>query len=117
MPEYPDDAIGHALRDLAAEGNDMSAEMAIDFTVVVPLEKMAQKFARTAEAQGFRVGVWKRHGDDDWDVVCSKHVIATHENVLAAQRELAQLAMPFLGMYDGWATFGNTGKAAIERDG
>ena len=113
---YPDDAIGDALRDLAAAGNDMSAEMSIDFNVVVPVEKLASKFARTAEATGYRVGVWKRQGGDDWDVICSKRMIATHENVAAAQRELVEMCGPFLGFYDGWATFGNTGEAAIEAE-
>jgi hypothetical protein len=110
---YPHDAIGHALRDLATEGNDMAAEMAIDFTVIVPIEKMAGKFARTAEAHGFRVGVWKRQGDDDWDVICSKRMLPTHENVARVQQELTQLAMPFLGFYDGWATFGNAGRGSV----
>ena len=114
--DYPDDAIGDALRELAAAGNDMSAEMSIDFNVVVPVEKMANKFARTAEAKGFRVGVWKRQGDDDWDVICSKRMIATHDSVAAAQRELVELCGPFLGFYDGWATFGNTSEAAIEAE-
>ncbi len=114
-PDYPNDAIGDSLRELAATGNDMAAEMAIDFTVVVPIEKMATKFVRTAEGKGYRVGVWKRQGDDDWDVICSKRMLATHANVLAAQRELTELAMPFLGFYDGWATFGNKGEGFVGR--
>ena len=114
--DYPDDAIGLALRQLAAEGNDMAAEMAIDFTVIVPIEKMASKFARTAESRGYRVGVWKRQGDEDWDVICSKRMLPTHENIAAAQRDLAELTLPFLGFYDGWATFGNKGDGVVERD-
>ena len=114
--DYPDDAIGHALRDLAAAGNDMSAEMAIDFSVVIPVEKMAGKFARTAEGRGYRVGVWKRQGDDDWDVICAKRMVPTHANITTAQRELTELALPFLGFYDGWSTFGNTGAGAVDED-
>jgi regulator of RNase E activity RraB len=113
--DYPDDAIGQALRDLAAEGNDMAAEMAIDFTVIVPIEKMASKFARTAESHGYRVGVWKRQGDEDWDVICSKRMLPTHENIATTQRELMELVMPFLGFYDGWATFGNKGDGVVDR--
>ena len=111
--DYPDDAVGHALRDLAAAGNDMSAQMAIDFNVVLPIEKMATKFARIVEAKGYRVGVWKRQGDDDWDVICSKHMVATHANVSAAQRDLIELCGPFLGFYDGWTTFGNRGEGGV----
>src|SRR5687767_8114877 len=111
--EYPDDAIGHALRDLAAAGNDMSVEMAIDFNVVLPIEKMASKFARTVEAMGYRVGVWKRQGDDDWDVICSRRMLPTHANVASAQRELVELCGPFLGFYDGWTTFGNRGEGGV----
>jgi regulator of RNase E activity RraB len=116
MPDCPDDAIGLALRDLASEGNDMSAEMAIDFTIVLPIEKMASKFARTVEAQGYRVGVWKRQGDEDWDVICSKRMVPTHENIAAAQRELTQMVGPFLGFYEGWTTFGNTGNGSVGRE-
>ena len=46
----------------------------------------------------------------------SKRMLATHENVAAAQRELIELCGPFLGFFDGWATFGNTGEAAIEAE-
>src|SRR5688500_14126841 len=113
MDDYPDDAIGHALRDLAAAGNAMSSETPIDFHVVLPIEEMAAKCARTVEARGYRVGVWKRQGDDDWDVICSKRMIATHANIAAAQRELIELCGPFLGFYDGWTTFGNRGEGGV----
>jgi hypothetical protein len=116
LNDHADDAIADALRQIGAEGNDMAAEMAIDFTVVIPVEKLATKFARMAEAQGYRVGVWKRQGDDDWDVICSKRMLATRENVSAAERELTQLAGPFLGFYGGWTTFGNRGMGAVGAD-
>ena len=113
MSAYPDDAIGLALGDLAAAGNDMSGDMAIDFTIVVPIEKMATKLARVVETSGYRVGVWKRQGDEDWDVICSKRMVPTHENVVAAERELTRMAGPFLGFYEGWTTFGNTGSGRV----
>jgi hypothetical protein len=69
MPDYPDDADGDALRRVAADGNDMSAPMVVDFPVVLPAPTPAKHFAAVAAARGYQVQMWKHDDDSGWDVI------------------------------------------------
>jgi hypothetical protein len=107
MPDYPNDADGDALRRVAADGNDMSAPMVMDFPVVLPAETPARQFASVAAARGYRVHVWKHDDDPGWDVICSIDMVPTHADVVRIQRELTEWAGPYRGYCDSWGTSGN----------
>ena len=108
MPhDYPNDADGDALRRLAADGADMDAPMEIDFFVAAPNELAAEEIADAAEQADFDTEI---HQDDEsgaWTVICTAEMLATYETILAAQKRLDQLAVPYEGFADGWGTFGN----------
>ena len=114
--DYPNDADGGALRQLASLGNDMGAPMLIEFPVVVATEGLAKQFAEVASAKGYDVHLWKHHDDPDWDVVCGVEMVPTHEGVVRHQRDLTELAAPFQGYCDSWGTFGNKAQPnAVEK--
>ena len=107
LPELPPDADGDSIRRLVHEGSDVGQPMSVDFFVAVPDEKSGKAVATAAEALGYRVTV-ERDGDDPtWTCYCAKSMLVTHEAVVAAQRELDEIARPLGGRADGWGTFGN----------
>ncbi len=106
MPDYPNDADGEALRRIAADGSDMSEPMEIDVTVVVPDESSGRAIALLAAERGYTTSV-DRDDDGSWTCTCTRSMIATYDAVIAAQRELDELARPNGGRTDGWGTFGN----------
>ena len=115
--QYPADQDGEALRRVAEHGADMSRPMDIDFTVAAPTQEAAEQVAAQAQGLGYRVEVSfddeeaeLEEGDDalpPWTCYCTKHMLATHEGVLAAQRELDGIGRPLGAWCDGWGTEGN----------
>jgi regulator of RNase E activity RraB len=106
-PTFPNDADGDALRRVAADGNDLTKPMTIDFTVVVPDEASATSVARAARSAGYETAIDLDEESDESICVCTKLMLATYDNVLRAQEELQELAAPYGGEVDGWGTFGN----------
>ncbi|MDG3004603.1 ribonuclease E inhibitor RraB [Paludisphaera mucosa] len=104
--DYPDDEDGDALRRVADLGVDMKRPMEIDFFVAVPSREAGEAFAQEAVQIGFLVEVFHDEDEDAWDCLCTSEMLPTHENVAAARRELDDLARPFGGLCDGWATTG-----------
>jgi hypothetical protein len=106
--EYPDDADGDALRNVAESGADMSRPMVIDFSVEVPDERSARRVAEVAAPAGFDPSLFHDDESDSWSVYCAKEMLATYETVVGAQADLNRLVQPHGGHCDGWGTFGNT---------
>ena len=103
------DADGDALRQLAADGADMSSPMVIDFSVTAPDEAAARSIAGLVESLGFDPSISDGGGSGSWNVYCSKSMLATYEGVVAARAALTALVASQGGHCDGWATFGNGG--------
>ena len=109
---YPNDDDGEVLRRIAADNNDMSKPMDIDFQVAVPDESAARHVADEASRLGYRTSI---HFDDDededgedlWTCECTRSMVPGWEAITAAQAELDGIARPVGGYADGWGTFGN----------
>ena len=105
LPETPD---GNALRDLVTHGSDLSQPMLVNFQVAVPSEEAANRFAKVVLKLGYRVESYASPECSlPWTCECSSRMIATHDAIIAIQKELARLAVPFEGYPDGWGSFGN----------
>jgi regulator of RNase E activity RraB len=126
--DYPDDADGAVLRNLAADGNDMSRPMSIDFQIAAPDADVAQAVATEAQKLGFEVSVYMNDDPDEsgfeddplgaelegfdeddspFTCECSRVMIPTYDGIMAAQAELESLANSTGAVLDGWGTFGN----------
>lgn len=105
--DYPADADGEALRQVAASGSDMSQPMTIDFSVGAPDEAAARRVASAAELLGFDPSIYQDPEKGSWSVYCSMSMLATYAGVIAAQAQLNQMAEPHGARCDGWASFGN----------
>ena len=121
MAEYPDDADGSVLADLAALGIDMTQPMDIEFPVAAPDEEAANAIASALIAAGYDAHVEYDDGepeeesdededddedDDDfvpgWDVYVSTRMVPDYDEIIRIQADLGRLANPLGGMSDGW---------------
>lgn len=106
--EFPDDPDGQVLRNLAADGHDLSEPMVIEFHVAAPDQETAERIQQAAEQLGYSVQI---DFDDEplppWTCYCERLMLAEYDAILAAQNELDQAARPLGGYCDGWGTFGN----------
>ena len=120
MTEYPDDADGSVLADLAALGIDMTQPMDIEFPVAAPDEVAAGAIASALIAAGYDAHVEYDDGEPDeegeeddeddeddefvpgWDVYVSAHIVPDYDEIIRIQADLSRLANPLGGMSDGW---------------
>ena len=89
------------------DGSDMSEPMDIDFHIGLLHKPGAEGFAASARAAGYRTKVIP--DGLAWDCWCTRAMLATYENVIAAQLELDALADLHDGFCEGWGTSGNVG--------
>jgi Regulator of ribonuclease activity B len=106
MPLYPSDADGDALRRVAEHGSDMSKSMDVEFAIRVPDQSAGQTISDLAMQRGYACHLWQSD-EGNWDCICTRNMVLTYDEVVAAQRELNDLARPYGGHIDGWGTFGN----------
>jgi hypothetical protein len=106
--DFPDDADGKALRQVA-ERADLTRPMDVDFVIRVADEAAAEAVATAATARGYLSDA--RPDDDDesrWCCYCTRPaLLLTYEALQAAQAELLALSAPFGGRLGAWGTFGN----------
>ena len=112
---YPNDADGDALRNLAAAGCDMSQPAEIEFHVAAEKEEVANRVAAAATQLGYRVEI---AFDDEpgepgeetlppWTCYCARSMVPAYDAIIGAQAELNRIAQPLGAYVDGWGSFGN----------
>lgn len=116
MTEYPDDADGSVLADLAAAGIDMTQPLDIEFPVAAPNEEAANAIASALIAAGYDAQVEYDDGEPDdefeededeefvpgWDVYVSTQMVPDYDEIIRIQADLSRIANPLGGMSDGW---------------
>ena len=117
MPDYPDDADGDALRELADEGVDMSQPVLIEFAVAAPDDDAAQKIGAALAEHGYQAHVDFDEGEPDedgaidpddpefgpaWTVYVGISMVPTYDEVMRIQADLDRIAGPHGGRADGW---------------
>lgn len=122
MTNYPDDADGAVLADLAARGVDMSSPLLIEFAVAAPDEDSANAVAKALRAAGYDTEVCFDDGEIDeddegdeldpddeafgpsWTVFANVSMIPEYDELMRIQADLDRLAGPHGGQVDGWGT-------------
>ena len=106
--EFPDDENGHVLREMAKAGIDLSVAREIEFAHRAPDESSAKTLAEAARALGFSVEVYEpdeeslEEGDTDWDVICTREMVPSYENITSVESQLADVAGRHGCHADGW---------------
>ena len=108
MTDYPDDENGRVLQSMFDSGVDLTVERDVEFAHRAPDEALASTLAARAKALGYDVEVYEpdeeslEEGDTDWDVLCTRRMVPTHEAITAAESELARVARELGCREDGW---------------
>lgn len=111
-PDYPDDADGDALRNIAASGSDMSRPMVIDFAIDTSSKSIAQACLTAIEEAGFEASLYQDDEDQRWSVYVPIRMIAEYNAIVRTQKILGELVAEHGGTPDGWGTFGNAADAS-----
>ncbi|HEY1212038.1 MAG TPA: ribonuclease E inhibitor RraB [Bryobacteraceae bacterium] len=104
---YPNDDNGEALRRMKADGDDLSQSRDIDFTVVLPNDFAANRFAEYFRDAGYTTNVRLSQVREShpWEVVVTNHMVPTYEGIVAFESELNDSASTLGGHNDGWGCF------------
>jgi hypothetical protein len=107
LDDLPNDSDGDALRQLIANGSDLSKEMQIDFAVLIPDRDTGLAFAVAVEPLGFRTDVDQGGETGRWTCYCSRTMVPTYDAMIAVQKMLEEVGRPYNAIPDGWGSFGN----------
>jgi len=111
---YPNDADGQALANVAASGMDMSQPVPIEFAIAVPGEHAGKAVYQAVSQKGYQSELYFDEGEPDfvegddeefgpsWTVYAVVTIEPSYENVVRIQAELDQLASKSGGKCDGW---------------
>ena len=106
--KYPKDGDGQALRRIAKDkAMDLSRPMVVDIYVMSYSQAGAHAVAAKAQQIGYKCDVDKDDDGDAWTTTCTKAMMLTYDSIIAAQKQLDELAAPHHARTDGWGTFGN----------
>lgn len=101
---FPDDENGQVLKQMAANGDDLSIPRDIDFAVIFPTEEAALEFAVLLLRNGQKVSFseYEEHEELPWQVLAHPFMEPTHENISGYEELLAKESIAFGGRNDGW---------------
>ena len=117
MPDYPDDDDGFVLRQLAAQGVDLTQPLLIEFAVAVPDEPAAEAVVEALAAAGYDAEAEYDEGEPDedgnideedeefgpsWTVYANVEMVPDHQRLIEIQQDLDRIAGPLGGHADGW---------------
>lgn len=108
MTDFPDDENGETLRDMQADGDDLSLPRDIDFAVVFDSEAMARAFYDAMAGGDCHLEIGPYTDDDGqakWDVTVTWFMLPDHAEITGIENTLAALAAPMGGRNDGWGCF------------
>lgn len=102
---FPNDENGAMLRQMAADGDDLSVPREIGFTFIFPTEDAALKFAVLLLKHGQKVSFAEGGEQSElfWLVQAHPYMVPSHENISDYENLLASEADSFGGQFIAWA--------------
>lgn len=101
---FPDDNIGDALWRMQQEGDDLTKEREIEFSVIFPNQELALKFGQLLLENNQKLSFCPYEDDIDypWEITAYPEIVASYENISAYQELLMTSSEPLLGKFDSW---------------
>jgi len=101
---FPEDNVGNALWQMMIDGDDLSQEREIEFSVIFSSEETALKFGQLLLENNQKVSFCPYEGNADfpWEITAYPFVSASYENISSYQNLLVSSAEPLGGQYDGF---------------
>lgn len=104
--QFPDHENGDVLWDMAQNGDDLTKQREVDFSVIFPTEKAALEFAVLLLRNDQKVSFAPYDNDElPWQVQAHPIMVPTHANISGYESQLADDATPLGGRNDGWGCF------------
>ena len=105
--EFPKDATGDVLRRMHASGFDFGSEHPIEFFAVFPTEEaadtVAKQYLAEHKAGDKLVNIETQPAESGgMELILAKRMLATHENISAFEKKLAERSAGAGGRADGW---------------
>jgi hypothetical protein len=103
---FPDDDNGDVLWRMQENGDNLSKPREIDFSVILPTEDSALKFALYLLRNGLKVSFseYEEHEEMPWQVQVHPFMLPTYENICGFEDQLAEDAEQYGGKNDGWGS-------------
>ena len=102
---YEDNA--EVLASIAAEGNDLTQPVTVDFIHFFADEASAEAFAEAVEVAGFETSTLPAEDADDvWEVTAWRTMVPTCEAITEVEEQLEGIAQEHDGESDGWGFVG-----------
>lgn len=108
--DYPDDENGNALRQMEANGINVTLPRVMDFEHCFPGEVKAKAFKDHAQDLVPETRLYEPDPDrgcDEWQVQCRIRLIPTHQAITDIESRLAAVAYAHNGYPDGWGSLSN----------
>lgn len=119
--QFPNDDDGNVLKQLHEMGFDFCNEIEVEFTVAAPNEEAMASIEKAARNAGYDAEGYFDEGElevdeeiteeneefaPSWTVYVTKVVKLEYDQLVAIQKDLDQLSVPFGGKSDGWVVQG-----------
>ena len=117
MTNYPDDADGEVLAQLAEHGVDLSQPLELEFVVAADDEASAEAIRQALLKAGYAARAEYDEGEPDeegnidpddeefgpsWTVYVDRRMVPDYNEIVRIQGELDAIAQPHGGFADGW---------------
>ena len=106
--DFPDDADGQVLRNLADDGVDLSKPRTVDFTIEAPDLDTARSLIERIAVAGY---IPRLYVDEQGSVslYCAVDMILTYDAVIERQVQLNAICIPVGAECDGWLVESSSG--------
>ncbi len=103
---FPDDENGDVLWRMKENGDNLSVEREIDFSVIFPTEDAALEFAvhLLKNDQKVSFSAYPEHDELPWQVQAHPFMAPTHEAITGYEAQLGKDAARLGGRNDGWGS-------------
>lgn len=105
--QFPDDANGDALWNMVKQGDDLSKNRDVEFTVIFPTEESALKFGEELLFNRQKVLLCDNEEADDYpyEIVVTVVMAPNHKEIIGYENLLQRYASKYDGHNDGWGCF------------
>lgn len=102
--QFPDDENGSALWNMVQQGDDLSKQRDVEFTVIFSTEDEALKFGAILFVNRQQVLLCDNHESDEYpyEVVATITMAPNHQEITDYEGLLEQCATDLNGANDGW---------------
>jgi len=100
---FPEDEIGNTLWQMQENGDNLSTEREVEFSVLFPSQEFALKFGQLLLENNQKLSFTPSQANENlpWEITAYPQMAVTYDNVTGYQELLVSSAAPLKGQFDG----------------